>query len=466
MLDSTVLLRSRACCSRQRRTWCAAGAARCGAAVAPPPALPATSTPAEVVASAAASLAPVFAAVDGVTQANVRRVLTAFRSARVGSHMFAGSSGYGHEDEGRLALDSLFAQLVGAESALVRSQFFSGTHTIACALFGALRPGDELLALAGKPYDTLEEVIGSRGRPGDGSLKEMGVSYREQPLAADGGLDWDALRAGVLRHNTKVVLIQRSRGYSTRPTLSVAVIGQAIQLLKRERPDIIVAVDNCYGEFTEAREPSAVGADLMMGSLIKNPGGTIVPCGGYIAGRADLVDNAASRLCAPGVGRDAGATPGDWRRLLFQGLFLAPQMVGEAVKSSHLIATVLGSEGFECAPRPGEARSDIITSITLRSPARQLAFCAALQKACPVGAYIRPEAAATPGYASQVVFANGTFIEGSTAELSADGPLRPPYVVYCQGGTHVAHWAIALEEAVAALRDAAGAGDAPDWRNA
>ena len=214
----------------------------------------------------------------------------------------AGSSGYGHEDEGRLALDALFAELVGAEAALVRPQFFSGTHTIACALYGALRPGDELLALAGHPYDTLEEVIGLRGRQGDGSLRELGVTYREQPLAADGGLDWAAIEAGVLSPATRVVLIQRSRGYAQRPTLTTELIGRAVGIIKRQRPDVAVFVDNCYGEFTEVIEPAAVGADLMMGSLIKNPGGTIVPCGGYIAGRADLVANASARLCAPGIG--------------------------------------------------------------------------------------------------------------------------------------------------------------------
>lgn len=378
--------------------------------------------------------------------------------------MFAPSTGYGHEDEGRIALDALFAQLVGAQAAIVRPAFFSGTHAIACALYGALRPGDELVALAGAPYDTLEEVIGLRGREGDGSLRELGVSYRQHPLAPDGGLDWAAIEGGsVLGPRTRVVLIQRSRGYSQRPTLSVAAIGRAVAALKAHRSDVVVMVDNCYGEFTESAEPASVGADLMMGSLIKNPGGTLAPSGGYVAGRADLVANAGARLSAPGVGLGAGAVGGDTRRLLFQGLFLAPGVVGEAVKGGHLIAAVLRSEGYDASPGPGEARHDIITSVVLRSPARQLAFCSALQAACPVGAYIRPEGGATPGYASEVVFANGTFVEGSTSELSADGPLRPPYVVYCQGGTHWTHWAVALEAAVAALR-ACPAADAPDWR--
>lgn len=382
----------------------------------------------------------------------LRRVLGAFRDARVGPHHLQGSTGYGHDDLGREALDEAAAAVfAGAEKAAVRAHFMSGTHTIACGLFGALRPGDELLALAGHPYDTLEEVLGLRGRKGDGSLREWGVSYREHDLLPDGTLDFEGI-PGAMRPETKAVLVQRSRGYDPRPSLRVADIGRAAAIVKEARPDVAVLVDNCYGEFVEEDEPTAVGADLIMGSLIKNPGGTIAPCGGYVAGRADLVENAVARLSAPGVGHESGATSADVRRLLFQGLFLAPGIVGEAVKGGELIAEAMSAEGYRVTPAPGEPRSDIITAVELGSPEKLLAFCRAVQEACPVSAYVLPTPGATPGYASEVVFANGTFIEGSTSELSADGPLREPYIAYCQGGTHWTHWAIALESALTELR--------------
>lgn len=406
------------------------------------------------VADAVDVLLPHFAAVDSMIAVNVKRVLTAFGNARVGSHHFAGTTGYGHNNAGgREALDKAFAEIVGAEAAVVRSQFFSGTHAIACALFAALRPNGELLSVAGSPYDTLEEVIGLRGTAGHGSLKEFGVSYREVPLAADGGLDWEALAVAV-RPETQCALIQRSCGYSWRKTLTVSEIGRAITVIKAQNPSCVVLVDNCYGEFIEAVEPTAVGADLMAGSLIKNPGGTIAPTGGYVAGTAKMVEAAVARLSAPGIGMDSGSTSGEVMRLLFQGLFLAPQMVGEAIKGSLLVAEVMAAQGYRVQPPPRVVRGDIIQAVELGDRERLLAFCRAVQKQCPVGAYIQPVAGATAGYESEVVFADGTFVDGSTSELSCDGPLREPFIVFCQGGTHWTHWALALESVLVSLRKA------------
>ncbi|CAK9859272.1 unnamed protein product [Sphagnum jensenii] len=403
------------------------------------------------VADAVNLLYPEFMRIDAIVAKNLDRVLNAYASARVGTHHFGGSTGYGHNDAGgREALDSAFATLVGSEAAIVRSQFFSGTHAIACALYAALRPGGELLAVAGAPYDTLEEVIGLRGSPNHGSLKEFGVSYRELPLLEDGGLDWDGLDEAV-KPQTQCALIQRSCGYSWRKSLTVAEIKRAIEKIKAQNPRCVVVVDNCYGEFVETLEPTAVGADLMAGSLIKNPGGTIAPSGGYVAGKAEWVESAAARLCAPGIGMEAGATSGDVMRLLFQGLFLGPQMVGESIKGGLLVAEVMAAEGYKVQPPPRVQRHDIIQAVQLGTQERLLAFCAAVQKCCPVGAYIRPVAGASAGYESEVVFADGTFVDGSTSELSCDGPLREPYVVFCQGGTHWTHWALALESVLEAL---------------
>ncbi|MBA0822973.1 hypothetical protein Goarm_019734, partial [Gossypium armourianum] len=312
------------------------------------------------VAKAADSLSSEFRGVDNLVACNSSRVLKAFQNARVGSHHFAGCTGYGHDEAGgREALDQAFAEIVGAESAIVRSQFFSGTHAITCALFAFLRPGDELLAVAGAPYDTLEEVIGKRDSHGLGSLKDFGVMYRELPLAEDGGLDWDVL-TGALRPYTKCALIQRSCGYSWRRSLSVEEIGRAIKIIKMQNPNCLVMVDNCYGEFVESIEPPMVGADLIAGSLIKNPGGTVAPCGGYVAGRKKWVDAAAARLSAPGLGVDCGSTPGDIMRAFFQGLFLAPQMVGEAIKGTFLVAEVMASKGYKVQPLPRVPRSDTV----------------------------------------------------------------------------------------------------------
>ncbi|XP_042491910.1 uncharacterized protein YnbB-like isoform X2 [Macadamia integrifolia] len=353
------------------------------------------------VAEAVDSLYSDFKAVDNLVAHNSVRVLKAYQNARVGSHHFAGSTGYGHDEAGgREALDKAFAEIVGAESAIVRSQFFSGTHAIACALFAFLRPGDELLAVAGAPYDTLEEVLGIRDSHGLGSLKDFGVKYREVPLAEDGGLDWKALTIA-LRPQTKCALIQRSCGYSWRCSLSVNEIGRAIKIIKMQDPNCLVMVDNCYGEFVESIEPPMVGADLIAGSLIKNPGGTIAPCGGYIAGREKWVKAAAARLSAPGLGVDCGSTPGDIMRAFFQGLFLSPQMVGEAIKGSLLIAEVMASRGYKVQPLPRVPRHDTVQAVQLGKHELLLAFCEAVQRSCPVGSFIKPVAGSTPGYASE-----------------------------------------------------------------
>jgi len=390
----------------------------------------------------------IFYQIDTQVKKNLAKVLEAFRAYRVGTHHFASVSGYGHDDLGRETLDKVFAQVVEAEAAAVRVQFVSGTHAIACALFGVLRPGDEMLAIAGAPYDTLAEVIGTRGS-GQGSLKEFGIKYRELPLLPDGQIHYDGIAALVTKE-TKLVLIQRSCGYSWRPSLSIHNINKIIHLVKQQNPNAICFVDNCYGEFTELQEPTAVGADLMAGSLIKNLGGTIATTGGYVAGRANLVEAAVCRLTAPGIGSSGGATLGQ-NRLMFQGLFLAAQMVGEAMKGNYLAAAMFEQLGYRVNPPTAHAQREVIAAIQLGSPEKLVAFCQAVQKHSPIESYVTPVPAAMPGYDAQLVMAGGSFVDGSTSELSADGPMRSPYTVYCQGGTHWTHMAIALEAAAAAV---------------
>ena len=387
-------------------------------------------------------LTPIFSEIDTKVKQNLKKVLEAFRDHRVGVHHFASVSGYGHDDLGRETLDRVFAQIMGAESAIVRVQLVSGTHAIACALYGVLRPGDELLAVMGAPYDTLEEVIGVRGH-GQGSLSEFNISYQELTLTSQGSVDWEGLKTAIKPH-TRMALIQRSCGYSWRSSLSIDEIEEIIRIIKHQNPQTVCFVDNCYGEFIEDREPTAVGADLMAGSLIKNPGGTIATAGGYLAGKAEFVEAAACRLTAPGIGSEGGATF-DQNRLLFQGLFLAPQMVGEAVKGTHLMAYVFDKLGYGVNPLPLVPRRDVIQAIKLGSPEKLIAFCKAIQSVSPIGSYLDPVPATMPGYESEVVMAGGSFIDGSTSEFSADGPLREPYTVFCQGATHWTHVAIALE---------------------
>ena len=407
-----------------------------------------TTQAAEAVAAALEAITPLVRRHSQAVRPRLERVLAAFAAERVGSHHFASVSGYGHGDLGRDTLDRVFARVMQAEAAAVRLQFVSGTHAIAAALFGVLRPGDRLLALTGAPYDTLEEVIGVRGS-GMGSLRDFGIAYDVLPLTATREVDREGL-AEALAVPTRMVLIQRSCGYSWRPSLAVATIGRLCEQVKALQPGCLCFVDNCYGEFVQADEPPGVGADLVAGSLIKNPGGTIAPTGGYVAGRRELVEMACCRLTAPGIGSEGG-TGFDLYRLLFQGLFLAPQMVSEALIGAELVAQVFQSLGYPVQPRPGEERSDVIQAVQLGQAAALQSVCRAFQAASPVGSYLDPVPAPMPGYASDLVMAGGSFIDGSTSEFSADGPLREPWVLYVQGGTHHAHVAIALERALAAL---------------
>ncbi|WP_009547758.1 aminotransferase class I/II-fold pyridoxal phosphate-dependent enzyme [Crocosphaera subtropica] len=394
------------------------------------------------------ALIPIFSEIDHKVKKNLKKTLAGFRNHRLGVHHFASVSGYGHDDLGRDTLDEIFAEIMEAEAAMVRIQFVSGTHAIACALFGVLRPGDEMLAVAGAPYDTLEEVIGLRGS-GQGSLRDFNINYRQLDLTQEGTIDWEGLKTAI-KPKTRLVLIQRSCGYSWRSSLSISDIKEIIKIVKVQNSNTVCFVDNCYGELVELLEPTGVGADLMAGSLIKNLGGTIVTTGGYIAGKKSLVEAAACRLTSPGIGTEGGATLNQ-NRLLFQGLFLAPQMVGEAIKGSHLMAYVFDKLGYEVKPLPMVARRDIIQGIKLGTPEKLMAFCRAIQTYSPVGSYLDPVPAEMPGYASQLVMAGGTFIDGSTSEFSADGPLREPYIVFCQGGTHWTHISLALEAAIEAI---------------
>jgi len=405
---------------------------------------------AERIDAALAAIAPLAARHTAAVRPRLARVLDALAAERVGVQHFASVSGYGHGDLGREVLDRVFARVLQAEAAAVRLQFVSGTHAIAAALFGVLRPGDRLLALTGRPYDTLEEVIGLRGS-GQGSLAEFGITYDEVPLTAAGLVD-DERIAEALAVPTRLVLIQRSCGYSWRPSVGVEQIGRLIERVKALQPDCDVFVDNCYGELVEELEPTAVGADLIAGSLIKNLGGTIAPTGGYVAGQAELVERACCRLTAPGIGGEGG-TSFDLNRLLFQGLFLAPQMVAEALIGAELVAQVFNDLGFAVNPAPGGPRSDVIQAVRLGDPERIKTVCRAFQATSPVGSYLDPVPAPMPGYASELVMAGGSFIDGSTSEFSADGPLREPYVLYVQGGTHHSHAALGLQRALEALHN-------------
>ena len=400
------------------------------------------------MASVARDLQPLAAVRTEQVQQRLERVLAALAAERVGTQHFASLTGYGHGDQGREVVDRVFARVLGAEAAAVRMQFVSGTHAIAAALYGVLRPGDRLLSITGRPYDTLEEVIGLRD-PGQGSLAEFGVSYDEIDLQADGSVDTTAVEQA-LERPCRMVLIQRSCGYSWRPSIPVAEIGRLSELIHGRQPECVVFVDNCYGELVQEQEPTAVGADLIAGSLIKNLGGTIAPTGGYVAGRADLVEQACCRLTAPGIGAEGG-TGFDLNRLLFQGLFLAPQMVAEALISADLVAQVFANRGLPVQPLPGGERSDVIQAVKFGAPQPLQEVCRAFQACSPIGGYVDPVPAPMPGYASELVMAGGTFIDGSTSEFSADGPLREPYVLYSQGGTHRTHAALALAAALTRL---------------
>ena len=404
-----------------------------------------------LVQRVAAQQAPVAAARTAGVGLRLERVLAAFAAERVGTQHFASLTGYGHGDQGREVLDRVFARVLGAEQAAVRLQFVSGTHAIAAALFGVLRPGDRMLSITGRPYDTLEEVIGLRGE-GQGSLVDFGVDYAECDLNPDGSLDLQALDQA-LDQPIRLILIQRSCGYSWRPSVSIAQIEAVCQRIHARQPECVCFVDNCYGELVEEQEPPAVGADLIAGSLIKNLGGTLAPTGGYVAGRAELVERACCRLTAPGIGSEGG-TGFDLHRLILQGLFLAPQMVAEALIGAELVAGTFAALGYPVQPSPGAHRSDLIQAVQLGDPEALKVVCRAFQACSPVGAYLDPVPAAMPGYASDLVMAGGTFIDGSTSEFSADAPLREPFNLYVQGGTHRSHLELALIRALVALEEA------------
>ncbi|MCC8162438.1 MAG: methionine gamma-lyase family protein [Lachnospiraceae bacterium] len=371
-----------------------------------------------------------FAAIDETAEYNQLKVLGAMQRNRVSEACLGSSSGYGYNDIGRDTLEKVYAEVFHTEAGLVRPQITCGTHALAVALSENLRPGDELLAISGRPYDTLEEVIGIR--PGKGSLAEYGVSYRQVDLLSDSSFDYEGIRAAIGEH-TKMVHIQRSKGYQTRRTLSVGEIGEAIAFVKSIRPDIICMVDNCYGEFVERIEPGDVGADLTVGSLIKNPGGGLAPTGGYIVGKEEYVENCAYRLTSPGLGKEVGASLG-LMPSFYQGFFLAPTVTAGALKGAVFAANLYERLGFAVLPDGKESRHDIIQAITFGTPEGVIAFCQGIQAAAPVDSYVTPEPWAMPGYDSDVIMAAGAFVQGSSIELSADGPIRPPYAVYFQGG--------------------------------
>lgn len=382
-------------------------------------------------AQAQADLREQFERIDAIAELNTQKVLSAFQKHRVAESYFAGTTGYGYDDIGRDKLEEIYADIFGTEDALVRINFVNGTHTIASALYGALKPGDVLLSAVGAPYDTLLGVIGVVDK-GPGSLKDWGVEYRQVDLVDDKP-DLEGMAKAAADPKVKVVLIQRSRGYATRASLSVDEIGEMCSVIKAANPNVSILVDNCYGEFVEEKEPTQVGADLVVGSLIKNPGGGLAPTGGYIAGRRDLVEGAAMRMSCPGIGKECGSTMGN-NRLLYQGLFMAPHTVAQALKTAAFAARMMELLGYEVEPASDAVRHDIIQMIHMREPEALKKFCRGIQFGAPVDSYVTPEPWDMPGYDSQVIMAAGAFIQGASIELSADAPMREPYTVYLQGG--------------------------------
>ena len=383
-----------------------------------------------------------FKRVDKIKEYNQQKVLEAFRKNKIGLEHFATVSGYGHDDMGRETLDKTFADVFKAEAAIVRNHFVSGTHAIACALFGNLRHGEKLVSVVGTPYDTMEEVIGTRGNY-RASLMGHGVLYEEIPLVNNQDVDFEKLEKTIDK-SVNMVTIQRSRGYATRKSLNIETTKKVIDIVKSKNPNCICFIDNCYCEFVEEKEPLEIGADLIAGSLIKNPGGGIVETGGYIAGKQEYVEQAAYRLTAPGIGTEGGAMLNQ-TRLIFQGLFMAPSIVSEAIKGAILASQVFEDIGFISTPKPEVPRTDLIQTIEFGKPEPLLAFCKALQHNSPIESYLTPVPDEVPGYDDKLIMAGGSFIEGSTIELSADGPLRPPYAAYMQGGLNYAHVKIALD---------------------
>lgn len=374
---------------------------------------------------------PQFERIDRIAMLNTRKVMTAFQDSKVSDSCFAGTTGYGYDDLGREVLDKVYAQVFCTEAALVRIGFVNGTHALSAALFGILKPGDTLLSVTGLPYDTLRNAIGIEGDC-HGSLKFYGINYKQVDLK-NGEADLDAIKAALADRSISAVLIQRSRGYENRKALSAEEIGEICSAVKSVAPNVTVMVDNCYGEFTGEHEPTEYGVDIMAGSLIKNPGGGLAPTGGYIVGRKDLVENAAMRLTTPGIGGECGASLGN-NRLLFQGFFMAPHIVAQAIKTVTFCSAMMKKIGFESSPAPDEARNDIIQMVTLKNAENMKKFCRGVQAGAPVDSYVTPEPWQMPGYNVPVIMAAGAFVQGSSIELSADGPMREPYMLYVQGG--------------------------------
>lgn len=400
----------------------------------------------EIIKQAEKAIRNEFERIEDIRDFNQEKVLNAFIENKVAPEHFYTVSGYGHDDLGREVLDKVFADVFKAEKALVRIHFASGTHTLACCLFGNLKYGDKLISVAGAPYDTMQEVIGTAGDDltKEDSLIGNGVLYDEVPLKNGTDINFEKLDE-MIDETVKMVLIQRSKGYSTRKSLSIETIGKICEIVKKNNPNCICFVDNCYGEFVDTKEPLEVGADLIAGSLIKNPGGGLVEAGGYIAGKTKFVDKCANRLTAPGIGSEGGAMFNQ-HRLIFQGLFMAPSVVCDAVKGAVLAAKIFDEIGYDSSPKYNEKRTDIIQNITFGSPEPLEHFCRTIQSLSPVNGYVTPIPEYIPGYEDQVIMAGGTFIEGSTIELSADGPMRAPYVAYMQGGLTYAHIKIALRK--------------------
>lgn len=391
-----------------------------------------------------------FCEIDKNTEYNQLKVIKAMQENKVSEACLLGTTGYGYNDLGRDTLEAVYASVFHTEDALVRPQITCGTHALALALMSNLRPGDELLSPVGKPYDTLEEVIGIR--KSKGSLAEYGITYRQADLLPDGGFNYEAIKQAV-NQKTKLVTIQRSKGYQTRPTLSVQRIGELISFIKGIKPDVICMVDNCYGEFVERLEPTDAGADMVVGSLIKNPGGGLAPIGGYIAGRKECVENAAYRLTSPGLGREVGASLGILKDF-YQGIFLAPTVTAGALKGAIFAANVYEKLGFKVVPNAAESRHDIIQAVEFGTPEGVIAFCKGIQSAAPVDSFVTPEPWDMPGYDSKVIMAAGAFVSGSSIELSADGPIKPPYAVYFQGGLTFEHARFGIMKTLQSIMDA------------
>ena len=396
------------------------------------------------------SLQERFEKIDKIAEYNQLKVLRAMQECSVSEACLLGTTGYGYNDLGRDTLEKVYAAMFHTEDALVRPQITCGTHALALALMSNLRPGDELLSPVGKPYDTLEEVIGIR--PSKGSLKEYGITYSQVDLLEGGGFDYEGIRAAI-NDRTRIATIQRSKGYQTRPTLSVDKIGELIDFIKGIKPDVICMVDNCYGEFVETIEPTDVGADMVVGSLIKNPGGGLAPIGGYIAGRKECVENAAYRLTSPGLGKEVGASLGILSSF-YEGLFLAPTVTANALKGAVFAANIYEKIGFPVFPNGTQSRHDIIQAVTFGSPEAVIAFCQGIQAAAPVDSFVTPEPWDMPGYDSKVIMAAGAFVSGSSIELSADGPIKPPYSVYFQGGLTFPHAKLGILKTLQNLMDA------------